>query len=169
MFICFNSCSFVCSIALWYTSICLGEKLFEPRVLFDIVVNETYRLFPLDFYRGFPFLPVVEPCLRPPADSGTVGIDGDDSRYVEALDVDVQFRQQINESAARYGFVMKFFLPRRLLRKGTHHAAGQGSSGNPLSAGSVPCRPAAWLCAPVPAGCTCSASSHRNTPSQLPL
>ncbi len=88
----------------------LGEKLFEPRVLFDIVVNETYRLFPLDFYRGFPFLPVVEPCLRPPADSGTVGIDGDDSRYVEALDVDVQFRQQINESAARYGFVMKFFF-----------------------------------------------------------
>lgn len=88
----------------------LGEKLFEPRVLFDIVVNETYRLFPLDFYRGFPFLPVVEPCLRPPADSGTVGIDGDDSRYVEALDVDVEFSQRIYDAAVAYGFVMEFFF-----------------------------------------------------------
>ena len=88
----------------------LGEKLFEPRVLFDIVVNETYRLFPLDFYRGFPFLPVVEPCLRPPADSGTVGIDGDDPRDVEALDVDVKFRQRVDDAAGGYCFGMKFFF-----------------------------------------------------------
>ncbi len=87
-----------------------GEELFEPRILFDAVLNEANRLFPFDFHRGFPFLPVVEPCLRPPADSGPVGIDRDDPRYVEALDVDVQFRQRVDDSAARYGFVMKFFF-----------------------------------------------------------
>ena len=88
----------------------LGEKLFEPRVLFDIVVNETYRLFPLDFYRGFPFLPVVEPCLCPPADTGPVRIYRHDTRYVEALDVDVEFSQRINDAAVAYGFVMEFFF-----------------------------------------------------------
>lgn len=87
-----------------------GEELFEPRILFDAVLNEANRLFPFDFHRGFPFLPVVEPCLCPPADSGPVGIDRDDPRYVEALDVDVQFRQRVDDSAARYGFVMKFFF-----------------------------------------------------------
>ena len=97
--------------------------------LFDTVLNEAYRLFPFDFHRGFPFFPVVEPCFRPPADSGAVGIDGDNPRYVETLDVDVQLRQRVDESAARYSFVMKFFLPRRPLWRGTPHAAGQGSSG----------------------------------------
>lgn len=37
-------------------------------------------------------------------------IDGDNPRYVEALDVDVQLRQRVDESAARYSFVMKFFF-----------------------------------------------------------
>lgn len=88
----------------------LGEELFEPGILFDMVLNEEYRLFPFDLHRGFPFLPVVEPRFRPPADSGTVGIDRDDSRYVEALDVNVQFRQRVDDTAARYGFVTKFFF-----------------------------------------------------------
>lgn len=88
----------------------LGEKLFEPCIFFDTVLNEAYRLFPFDFHRGFPFFPVVEPCFRPPADSGAVGIDGDNPRYVETLDVDVQLRQRVDESAARYSFVMKFFF-----------------------------------------------------------
>lgn len=135
----------------------LGEKLFEPCIFFDTVLNEAYRLFPFDFHRGFPFFPVVEPCFRPPADSGAVGIDGDNPRYVETLDVDVQLRQRVDESAARYSFVMKFFLPRRPLWRGTPHAAGQGSSGNPLSAGSELCRQAAWLCAPVRGDWLCSA------------
>ena len=87
-----------------------GKELFEPRVLLDAVVNEAYRLFPFDLHRGFPFLPVVEPRLRPPSHSGTVGIDGDDSRYVEALDVDVQLRQRVDDTAVCYCFVMKFFF-----------------------------------------------------------
>ena len=73
-------------------------------------MDEAYRLFTLYLHGGFTFLPVVEPCLRPPADSGTVGIDGDDSRYVEALDVDVEFSQRINDAAVAYGFVMELFF-----------------------------------------------------------
>ena len=88
----------------------LGEKLFEPRVLFDIVVNETYRLFTLYLHGGFTFLPVVEPCLCPPADTGPVRIYRHDTRYVEALDVDVEFSQRINDAAVVYGFVMEFFF-----------------------------------------------------------
>lgn len=110
MFICFRSCSFVCSMALWYTSICRGKELFEPCVLLDAVVNEAYGLLPFNLHRGFPFLPVVEPCLGPPSHSGTVGIDGDDSRYVEALDVDVQFRQRVYDTIIGYCFVIKFFF-----------------------------------------------------------
>ena len=88
----------------------LGEKLFEPRVLFDIVVNETYRLFTLYLHGGFTFLPVVEPCLCPPADTGPVRIYRHDTRYVEALDVDVEFSQRIYDAAVAYGFVMEFFF-----------------------------------------------------------
>ncbi len=87
-----------------------GEELFEPRVLLDTVVDEAYGLLPFDLHRGFPLLPVVEPCLCPPADSGTVGIDRNDSRYVEALDVDVQLCQRVDDTAVCYGFVMKFFF-----------------------------------------------------------
>ena len=87
-----------------------GKELFEPRVLLYTVVNEANGLFPFDFHRCFPFLPVVEPRLRPPADSGTVGIDGDDSRYVKTLDVDVQLRQRVDDTAVGYWFVMKFFF-----------------------------------------------------------
>ena len=87
-----------------------GIKLFQPYILLDVVVNEAYRLFSLNLHRCFALFPVIEPCFRPPADSGAVGIDGDDPRYVEALDVDVQLRQRVDESAARYSFVMKFFF-----------------------------------------------------------
>ena len=93
----------------------LGKKLFEPCVLLDVVLNEAYGLFPFDFHRGFPFLPVVEPSLRPPAYAGPVRIDGNDSRYVETLDVDVQFRQRVDDSAMSYGFVMKFFFTSPLI------------------------------------------------------
>ena len=87
-----------------------GKERFEPCVLFDAVLDEANRLFPFDLHRGFPFLPVVEPGFRPPADADPVGIDADNPRYVETLDVDVQFRQRIDDAAARYGFVTKFFF-----------------------------------------------------------
>lgn len=88
----------------------LGKKLFEPCVLFDTVVNEAYRLLPLDLHRRFAFVPVVEPRLRPESDTGPVGIDRNRSGDVETLYVDVQFRQRVDDAAACYGFVIKFFF-----------------------------------------------------------
>ena len=73
-------------------------------------MDEVHGLPPLYLHGGFAFLPVVEPCFRPPPDAGTVGIDGDDPRDVEALDVDVKFRQRVDDAAGGYCFGMKFFF-----------------------------------------------------------
>ena len=88
----------------------LGEERFEPCVLSDAVVDEVHGLCPLDFHRCLAFLPVVEPGFGPPPDAGTVGIDGDRPRYVETLDVDVQFRQRVDDAAGGYCFGTKFFF-----------------------------------------------------------
>ena len=87
-----------------------GIKLFQPRVLFDVVVNEAYRLFPLDLHGRFALFPVVEPCLGPPSDPCSVGIDRDRPWYVETLYVDVQFRQRVDDPAIGQGFVIEFFF-----------------------------------------------------------
>lgn len=87
-----------------------GVKLFQPRILFDVVVNETYCLFPFYLHRRLALLAVIEPCLCPPPDSRAVGINRDRPRNVEALDVDVQFRQRVNDAAIGQGFVIKFFF-----------------------------------------------------------
>ena len=88
----------------------LGEELFQPCVLLYVVVDEPYRLFPFDFHGGFTFLPVVEPCLCPPPDTGPVRIYGHDTRNVEALDIDVKFSQRVDDAAVAYGFVVEFFF-----------------------------------------------------------
>ena len=87
-----------------------GEELLQPCVFLDVIMDEAYRLFTLYLHGGFTFLPVVEPCLCPPADTGPVRIYRHDTRYVEALDVDVEFSQRINDAAVAYGFVMEFFF-----------------------------------------------------------
>ena len=88
----------------------LGEELFQPFILFYPVLNETDGGHPVDFYGMFAFLPVIEPCFRPPSDSGTVGIDGHDSRNVKTLHINIQFFQRVNDSTARYGLGLKFFF-----------------------------------------------------------
>lgn len=87
-----------------------GIKLFKPYIFLNPGMDETDGLFPFYFHRCLSLFPVVEPGLRPPADSCPVGIDGDDSRNVEALDVDVQFLQRVDDTVTGYGFVMKFFF-----------------------------------------------------------
>ncbi len=87
-----------------------GKELFQPCVLLDVVLHEPYRLLPLDFDGCLALFTVVEPCLRPPAHTRPVGIDRDKSRYVEALYVDVQFRQRVDDTAVGQGFVMEFFF-----------------------------------------------------------
>ena len=87
-----------------------GEELLQPCVFLDVVMDEAYRLFTLYLHGGFTFLPVVEPGFGPPAQAGPVGIDGDNPQYVETLDVDVQFRQRVDDAAGGYCFFMKFFF-----------------------------------------------------------
>ena len=88
----------------------LWEKLFEPCVFPDTVVYEVHSLHPLYLHGGFTFLPVVEPGFRPPPQAGSVGIDGNDPWYVEALDVNVKFRQRVDDAVGGYCFGMKFFF-----------------------------------------------------------
>ena len=85
-------------------------ELFKPCVLRNSVVYEVHGLHPLNLHGGFSFLPVVEPGFRPPAQTGTVGIDGDNPRYVETLDVNVQLRQRVDDAAGGNYFFMKFFF-----------------------------------------------------------
>lgn len=86
-----------------------GEERLEPCVLFYPVMYEVHGLSPLNLDRGFPFLPVVEPGFGPPAYSRTVWIDGDNPRYVKALDVNVQSGQRVYDAAGG-SFVMEFFF-----------------------------------------------------------
>ena len=86
------------------------EVFLQPQVFINAVLYELDCLLPFNFYRTFSFIPIVEPSLCPPADTGPVRIYRHDTRYVEALDVDVEFSQRINDAAVAYGFVMEFFF-----------------------------------------------------------
>ena len=93
----------------------LGEVLLQPFVFFYILIDELYRQLTVDFDGGFTRLAVVEPCLRPPSDAASVGIDTYQSRYVEALDVYLQFGKRVYQAAAGYGFVIGFFFTASLM------------------------------------------------------
>lgn len=86
------------------------EVFFQPFVLLHVVLKEPHGLFAFYLHRRFSFVTVVEPCLRPPAYAEAVWIDGDDSRDVETLDVDVQFRQRVDGSFVGYCFATEFFF-----------------------------------------------------------
>ena len=93
----------------------LGEVLLQPFVFFYILIDELYRQLTVDFDGGFTRLAVVEPCLRPPPDAASVGIDTHQSRYVETLDVYLQFGKRVYQAAAGYGFVIGFFFTASLM------------------------------------------------------
>lgn len=88
----------------------LGIKGFQPCVLFDVAVDEPYGLFPFDLHGCFSLFTVVEPGFRPPPDAGPVRIDRYCPGNVEALDVNVQFRQRVDDISAFQGFVIEFFF-----------------------------------------------------------
>ena len=75
----------------------LGEILCEPFVLIDVVEDKLDGLLPFYLHRTFSNLVVVEPRLRPPPHSGTVGIDADHSWDVERLNVDVKFGERVDD------------------------------------------------------------------------
>lgn len=68
----------------------LGEVFLQPFVIVHMVVDETKGVLKLYLHGCLSDLTVVEPCLGEPSDSCLITIDADETRNVEALDVDVQ-------------------------------------------------------------------------------
>ena len=75
----------------------LGKILREPFVLVDAVEDKLDGLLPFNLHRTFSNFMVVEPRLRPPPHSGTVGIDAYHAWDVERLDVDVEFGERVDD------------------------------------------------------------------------
>lgn len=67
----------------------LGEVFLQPFVIIHMVVDETEGILKLYLHGSLTDLTVVEPCLGKPSYSCLVTIDADETRNVEALDVDV--------------------------------------------------------------------------------
>lgn len=82
----------------------------EHRLLVGPVEDEPYGGQCLHLDRRLSVLGVVEPSLDPPAQSGLVGIDGNQPRNVETLYVDVEIFKRIDYSGCRDSPVIAFFL-----------------------------------------------------------
>ena len=98
----------------------LGKKLRKPLVLVDAVEDELYGLLAFYLHTGFAQFVVIEPSLRPPTHSCSVGIDTDEARNVETLNVDVEFGKWVNDVATAYGLLtFFFFIPSVLVERNT--------------------------------------------------
>ena len=98
----------------------LGKELGEPLVLVDAVEDELYGLLAFYLYTGFTQFVVIEPCLSPPAYSGAVGIDADQSRNVETLNVYVELGKRIDDVSIAYRLLtLFFFIPSALVERNT--------------------------------------------------
>ena len=73
----------------------LGEKLFQPLVFLDVIMDELDGQCPCYLYGSFSFLTSVEPGFRPPYDAVPVGIDTDRPLNIEALDVNLKVGQRV--------------------------------------------------------------------------
>lgn len=109
----------------------LGEVFLQPFVIIHMVVNEAEGVLKLYLHGCLTDLSVVEPCFGEPSYSCLVAIDADETRYVKALDVDVQGGKRIYELTVSYRFRLYFFLRRRPCLAGTYHAAMPYSSESP--------------------------------------
>ena len=72
--------------------------------------DEKEGAFPRYLHAGLTVLPVVEPGLGPPADARLVRIDADSTGDVEALYLDIEIFQRVNDAAVLYGLVAGFFF-----------------------------------------------------------
>ena len=98
----------------------LGKELSKPLVLVDVVEDELYGLLAFYLHTGFTEFVVIEPCLCPPAYSGAVGIDADEPRNVETLNVNVKFCKWVDDVATAYGLLtLFFFIPSTLVERNT--------------------------------------------------
>ena len=95
-----------------------GKELGEPLVLVNAVEDELYGLLAFYLDTGFTQFMVVEPCFCPPPHSGAVGIDADQARNVETLNVNVEFGKWVNDCT--YGLLTCFFfIPSALVERNT--------------------------------------------------
>ena len=83
----------------------LGKELLTPFILVDVVPNEADGLLSGNLNARFSFLMVVDPKLSPPSYQGSVGIYTDKSGYVEALYLNVQSCQWVDEQSVSKGFI----------------------------------------------------------------
>lgn len=88
----------------------LGEIFLQPLVIVHKIVDEAQGVLKLYLHGCLADLSVVEPCLGEPSDTCLVAIDADKSRYVEALDVDVQGGKRVYEPAVSYRLGLYFFF-----------------------------------------------------------
>ena len=93
----------------------LGKILFKPFVFFNVLIDELDCQLSVNLDGSFSCLTVVEPGFCPPSDAASVGIYTDKSRYVETLDVYLQFGKRVYQAAADYGFVIGFFFTASLM------------------------------------------------------
>lgn len=88
----------------------MWEELFQPLVLFYIVLYELDGQLTVDFYGSFTFLLSVEPSLCPPYNAVLVWIDTDSTLYVEALNVYIEILERVYYALGCYGVVSSFFF-----------------------------------------------------------
>ena len=88
----------------------LGEVVLQPLVLLHLVVDEEESVLPRYLHAGLAVLPVVEPGLGPPADARLVRIDADSTGDVEALYLDLEILQRVDDATVLYGLVAGFFF-----------------------------------------------------------
>ena len=88
----------------------LGEILFKPFVLFNVLIDEPDCQLAVNLNGSFSCLAVVEPGFSPPSDTASVRIDTDESWNIETLDVNLKFCKRINESTTGYCFGIGFFF-----------------------------------------------------------
>ena len=88
----------------------MRKELFQPLVLFDIIVDELDGQLAVNLNGTFSTLLSIEPCFCPPHDAVFVWIDTDSALYVEALYVDVEIFKRVDDTLAGYGVVKSFFL-----------------------------------------------------------
>ena len=91
------------------------EKLFQPFVLLNDVMNELDSQLPVDFNCPFSFLLAVEPSLCPPHDAVLVRIDTDCTLYVETLYVYFEVSKGIDDALTGYCVISSFFFSNSLI------------------------------------------------------
>ena len=89
------------------------EKLFQPFVLLNDVMNELDSQLPVDFNCPFSFLFAVKPRLCPPYYAVLVRIDTDCTLYIETLYVYFEVSKGVDDALTGYCVISSSFFRTR--------------------------------------------------------